>query len=82
MAKQSSAATEPTAEDGAARAFERLVASRVGRFVGLVLGILGFGLGLAALGTGAFVASVGWLGLGSLGFAMAAVGREAVQPRA
>jgi hypothetical protein len=77
MVKQASpAATELTPEEAASRAAERAVASTVGRPLGLVAAVLGFGLGLAALGSGQFTAAVGWLTLGSWGLAAAAVGRE------
>jgi hypothetical protein len=79
MAKQSSAATDAQ-EAQASQAATRAVAATVGRPLGLILGVLGFGLGLGAFGGGDFTAAVGWLSLGGLGFAMAAVGRDSAQP--
>ena len=80
MAKQSSAGSD-SQEAQASAAATRSVAATVGRPLGLILGILGFGLGLGAFGSGSFTAAVGWLSLGALGFAMAAVGRDAAQPQ-
>ena len=78
MAKTTtSAAVEPTPEEAASRAVEAAVARSLGRPLGLVAGVLGFGLGLAALGSGQFMAAIGWLSLGSWGLAAAAVGRDA-----
>ncbi len=83
MAKRvGSVSDEEAVESAASLAAERTVARTIGRPVGVLAGVLGFGLGLAALGSGDHAAAVGWLTLGSFGFAMLAVGSDAAGPAA
>lgn len=78
MAKQAGPMSEAEkAEAGASQAAERSVARTVGRPLGAIAGVLGFGLAIAAFGGGAHAAAVAWLSLGAFGFAMMAVGNAA-----
>lgn len=78
MANQTGSVTEAEAAEAAASAAaERSVAKTVGKPLGAVAGLLGFGLAIAAFGSGDHARAVAWLTLGAFGFAMMAVGRDA-----
>ena len=83
MAKQAGPMSEAEkAEEAASEAVERGVAKTIGRPLGAIAGVLGFGMAIASFGSGAHAAAVGWLTLGAFGFAMMAVGNSAADSAA
>ena len=83
MAKQAGQMSdEPTSDELASSAVERGVAKTIGRPLGALAGVLGFGMAIASFGSGEHAAGVGWLTLGAFGFAMMAVGNAAADSAA